>query len=191
MKYLIIVTFCIFSNLVFSQVNGFFGRKNFIDFGVDLQSPILYNFYNQTGGDTPAYVVRNGVLVQKSPFLNYGFNACLSRVISGNIALGLGGGISFFSVAPNFEFSSQYSNKILEVLDIRKMTIMPKFEIAYDDAILPMGVSNQFGFGFNYFSVLEKDYSGTAVTNDSYTSDIINVTKDNYYDYYLNHKPQS
>ena len=183
MKYLIIILFFICSFVSFSQVNGFFGKKNFIDFSIDFHSPLLYNFYNQTSGDTQGYMIKNGTLVQRLPLLNHAFHSTFSRVLTSNFAIGVGGGVSFFSVAPNFDFSSQYSNRILEVLDIRKLTIMPKFEIAYDDAILPMGVSNQFGFGFNYFSVLDKDYSGSVVSNDSYSSDIINVTKHNYYDF--------
>lgn len=169
---ILILTFLILSN-TYSQVNGFFGKKNYLDFGVDLHSPLLYNFYSSLNNSSNNTDLRN---------INYGFHTSLSRVIQNNIAIGMEGALSFFSLAPDiYANGSDYLNPTLDLIKISKTTIMPKVEFAYNDALLPIGVSNQIGLGFNYYKALESDYTGYVTSIENY--DIIDVTKNNYYDF--------
>lgn len=169
---ILILTFLIISN-TYTQVNGFFGKKNYLDFGVDIHSPLLYNFYSSLNNSSNNTELRN---------INFGFHAAYSRVIQNNIALGMEGALSFFSVAPDiYSNGSNYANANLDLIKISKTTIMPKVEFAYNDALLPIGVSNQIGLGFNYYKALESDYTGSVVSYENY--DIIDINKNNYYDF--------
>ena len=172
---ILILTFLILSNS-YSQVNGFFGKKNYIDFGVDFHSPLLYNFYSSLNNSSNNTELRN---------VNYGFHTTYSRVIQNNIALGVEGGLSYFSVSPDiFNLSSNYFHPNLDALGISKLSIMPKFEFAYNDALLPIGVSSQIGIGFNFYKAIDKNYTGTiSYYNDFGNAVISNVSKDNYFDY--------
>lgn len=171
--FLISLTFCI-SLASYSQVNGFFGKKNYVDFGVDLHSPLLYNFYNSLNYSNQANL----------GFLNYGFHVTYSRAIQSNLALGLEGGLSYFSVAPAQTSLGNYYNTSLEPIRISKSSFMPKFEFAYNDALLPIGVSNQIGIGFNYYKALENDYSGSVTIYDDFgSSQKLNVSDDNYFNF--------
>jgi len=169
---LIFCTFCI-SIVSYSQVNGFFGKKNYVDFGVDVHSPLLYNFYNAL----------NSYETELS-FLNYGFHITYSRAVQSNLAIGLEGGMSYFSVAPAQVSSGDYYNSLFESIRISKYSFMPKFEFAYNDALLPIGVSNQVGIGFNYYKALENNYSGSLSNFDDFgVSQPINITDENYFNF--------
>ena len=170
---IILFTFCI-SLVSYSQINGFFGKKNYVDFGVDVHSPLLYNFYNSLNNSNQTNL----------GFLNYGFHITYSRVVQSNLAVGLEGGLSYFSVAPAQVSFGDYYSSSLDPVRISKSSFMPKFEFAYNDALLPIGVSNQIGIGFNYYKALVNGYSGSLTTYDDFgSSQKLNVSDDNYFNF--------
>lgn len=187
MKSLIInlLIFSFLSFFSFSQVNGYFGKKNFLDVNVNLHLPLLYNFNNQLSFSSLGYLNKNGVLEQKMPKINTGFNFSYLRVIQRNIGLGLEMGLSNFRVVPNIGNSDFYTNAVIEMIGVRKFSILPKIEFSYEDALLPIGISNQIGVGVNYFSAVERDYIGSVskYNESSYSSDLVSVSKDNYYNF--------
>ena len=178
---------------LFSQSKGFFGKKNIVEFGVTFQNPLLYNYRISNLGqiETGAFLNENGTLVSGKPKINLGYRFSLGRIIEKNFGFYIESGLSYFSVVPNLNSTSifsqnsitKYSNLYSEMLDIRSFTIMPKIEFANNDALLPLGISNQFGVGFNYYKTLSKEYIGTF----DQTDDLGNITSNNKvskYNYY-------
>lgn len=181
MKFLLfIVSLTLFFN-TFSQVNGYFGKKNFIDFGIDFHMPIVYNFNTQSESYSYNFINKEG----KMPILNTGFHLSYSKVITRNMALGLEGAFSSFNIAPFNENDFYYTDLNSELLGVRKSTIIPKIEFSYSDALLPIGLSNQIGFGFNSYNAVERDYVGSVYYYDEMNNntELIPVTKNNLYDF--------
>ena len=177
--FIVISTTFLFNS--FSQVNGYFGKKNFIDFGIDIHMPIVYNFNTQSESYSYNFINKDG----KMPILNTGFHLSYSKVITRNMALGIEGVFSSFKIAPFNQNDYYYTNLNTELLGVRKSTIIPKIEFSYSDALLPIGLSNQIGFGFNSYNAVERDYSGNVYYYDemNYNTELTPVTKDNLYDF--------
>lgn len=184
---LIIISLFIYCSFQ-AQTTGFFGKKNLIEFGGTVQRPLLYNFY-ATNNLVPL-LVDNGLLVQKVPVVNYGFRLSYGKMIKRNLAIYLESGLNYFSVAPKpyFDYKytlSNYGSIRAEMLDIRSFSVIPKIELTSDDGLLPIGITNQFGFGVNFYKTLEKNYIGVVDSIDNVSGYYIpvNVTENNYYDY--------
>lgn len=179
--------FCSFQ----AQTTGFFGKKNLLEIGGTLQNPMLYNFYAMRNSPKP-YLSKDGVLESRTPKLNYGFRFSYGKMIKRNLAVYLETGLNYFSVVPDpyFDYGtlqteSNYTFEQGEMLDIRSFSIIPKIELTSDDGLLPIGITNQFGVGVNFYKTIKKDYIGSAdsIDHSSGFSFPVNITSDNYYDY--------
>lgn len=198
MKLILSLLFLQFSLISFSQTKGYFGKKNILEFGLSIQNPALYNFNISVGSDyeeSKAYLNKNGTLRSGYPKLNLGYRLSLGRMLERNFGFYIESGLSYFSVVPTLESYSiygssniMYSNLQGEMVDIQSFSIVPKIEFATKDALLPIGVSNQIGFGFNYYKAIAKDYIGTVMGNNydslGYGIEVpIAINQDNYYNF--------
>lgn len=174
-----------------AQTTGFFGKKNLLELGGVIQNPMLYNFYANRNTPNP-YLAKDGQLERRTRKVNCGFRFSYGKMIKRNLAVYLETGLNYFSVVPdpffeigNVQTQSNYSLIKGQMLDIRSFSIIPKIEITSDDGLLPIGISNQFGFGVNFYKTREKDYTGTADYWDSNVGfpSVVAITKDNYYDF--------
>jgi hypothetical protein len=179
-KYILFIFYFSTSLYSYSQATGYFGKKNFVDIGINVHNPFIYNIKNQLD-NTTTYLNKNGELEEKSPLLNFGYAISYNRVITNNLAFGLEWHQSNFNVATFPESSFNYQ---IEMLGIRKTTVIPKIEFSYNNALLPIGVSNQIGFGVSSYTPRERDYIGyTYSLDDNYDFVMTDITKDNYYDF--------
>ena len=183
-------------NFCYTQSKGFFGKNNIIELSLNVQNPSVYNYKISTLSileANAAYIKKNNTLILGHPKINYGLKLSIGRMIERNLGFYLETGLNYFSVVPNqndnslFNFSyneSKYSNLISEMIKIQEISILPKIEISSKDGLLPIGISNQFGFGFKYYKPIERDYLGTVDFNDD-TSSVtgIPISKSNYYKY--------
>jgi hypothetical protein len=174
----------IFSFSILSQSKGYFGKKNIFEFGFTIQNPVLYNFKISSDSYNLALLNKKGALINDFPQLNYGFNMSIGRMLENNFGVIFEGGINQFSVVPNISSASygninKFNTLMAEMIDVKKNCFMPKIEFSSNDALLPMGISNQIGFGINYYKPISKDYIGTVKYGDS----TISVSKNNYYDF--------
>ncbi len=187
MKLIVPIFFLFIHFFSLSQSKGFFGRRNIIEISTTVQSPLLYNYYSAK--NTTAYLAKNGALENKMPLLNYGFRLNIGRMTERDRGIYLESGLNYFSVAPNTTIYSNagiYHHLKAEMLDVRTFSVMPKIEFASADGLLPVGISNQFGIGINYYQTQEKNYLGTVdsleVSNGMTTP--VNITTSNYYDFH-------
>lgn len=184
LTFIFLLIYCSFQ----AQTTGFFGKKNLLEFGGTLQSPLLYNYYASNNLDP--HLSKDGVLIQKIPVLNYGFRFSYGKMIKRNLAIYIESGLNYFSVAPEPYFDYKYTVPLYnhmqaEMLDIRSFSVIPKIELSSDDGLLPIGITNQFGLGVNFYKTLEKNYIGTADSIDNVSGYYIpvNITNNNYYDF--------
>lgn len=182
-KYILFIFYFSTSLFSYSQATGFFGKKNFVDIGINVHNPFIYNIKNQLD-NTRTYLNKDGELEEKSPILSFGYAISYNRVVTNNLAFGLEWQQSNFNIATFPEFSNNYINHKIEMLGVRKTTVLPKIEFSYNNALLPIGVSNQIGFGFSSYAPKERDYIGFINSfDDNYDFINTDITKDNYYDF--------
>lgn len=174
-----------------AQTTGFFGKKNLLEIGGTIQNPMLYNFYASRNYPKP-YIEKDGKLESGTPKINYGFRLSYGKMIKRNLAVYLETGLNYFSVVPDpyFDYGTiqTESNFTLvqgEMLDVRSFSIIPKIELSSADGLLPIGITNQFGLGVNFYKTLEREYIGSADSIDQIVGFPIpvDVTSSNYYDY--------
>lgn len=182
MKFFVTAFLILFSTQTFSQTTGYFGRRNILEFGLTGQSPLLYNFYALNNSSPSAYKNKNNELVKGVPAFSYGFRINIGRVIDRGLGFYLESGMNYFSVVPG-KSNLDVFNFQAQMLDIQSISIMPKIEFASADGLLPIGISNQFGIGVNFYKTLEKNYIGSALINDGSGTNLTTITKENYYDY--------
>lgn len=182
MKFFTTAFLILFFSHSYSQTTGYFGKRNIIEFGITGQSPLLYNFYALTQSNVSAYKNKDGELVSGVPAFSYGFRFNIGRIIEKDFGLYIESGINYFSVVPRMPNTAFYALQS-QMLDIQAMSIMPKLEFSSEDGLLPVGISNQFGFGMNLYKTLTKDYIGSALTDNNGIEEVIPVTSENYYNY--------
>lgn len=183
-------------NFSFSQSKGYFGKKNVLEFSINAQNPMLYNYKitnNSTYEGNTALIKKNNNLISGCPKINYGFRFSYGRMIERNFGLYLESGVNFFSIVPDQNINSilyqnlnnsNYTNLNVEMMKIQEISIIPKIEISSSDGLLPIGISNQFGFGFNYYKPLNQNYLGTVdYSNDTISISNLLVDKNNFYNY--------
>ena len=196
MKPIIIIALLFTTSRILSQSKGYFGKNNIIEISIHAQNPSLYNYKISTfpnidqEGNTP-YIKKNNSLTLGHPKINYGFNLSIGHMLKRNVGIYLESGMSFFSVVADqnavsvFNFNkSKYTNLNAEMIKIQAFSIIPKIEISSKDGLLPIGISNQFGFGLNLYKPIEKEYLGTVdYSGDTLNKTGIPITKNNLYNY--------
>jgi hypothetical protein len=65
-----------------------------------------------------------------------------------------------------------------EMVDVRTTVIMPKFEVATLKALLPMGLSHQFGLGLTFSKAIEKNYMYESMYYDDVTFEYVSATQE-------------
>lgn len=172
MKNILVLVVCILFVLKGnSQSNrGYYNSKFYISLDALVNAPILYNF--RSNSDTYSKYDKN--LNQKADKINYGFRASLGVILKRNFALCLEGGVDFGniylenSIYHQDSISNLYLNVLHEKLDIQTYSIMPKIEFSVKNSLLPLGLSHQFGIGFNRSTLINHDYSSIVTYNSSF-----------------------
>ena len=196
MQKTILIFLLFFSNYSFSQSKGYFGKDNIIEFSINAQNPALYNLKisnNTASQGNTALIKKNNNLIPGYPKINYGFRFSYGRMVQRNFGIYLESGLNFFSVVPDQNINSlfyenlngsNYSNLNVEMMKIEEISIIPKIEISSRDGLLPIGISNQCGFGFNFYKPLNQNYLGTVdFMNDTVTNSNLPIDKNNLYNY--------
>lgn len=195
MKKLYFIVLLLSINYCFTQSKGYFGKNNIIEFSLNVQNPSVYNYKISTFSlleSNSAYIKKNNTLIVGHPKINCGFKLTIGRMLERNLGFYIETGLNNFSVLPNQNDNSlfnnntvsKYSNLNVEMIKIQEFSILPKIEISSKDGLLPIGISNQFGFGFKYYKPQERDYLGTVdYTNDTSYVTAIPISKSNYYNY--------
>jgi hypothetical protein len=142
-------------NLSFGQKKnfGFYGKKFYLQVDGLFSSPIIYNMLNISGfNDVVSYGTNGHNLEEKSNWINYGYRISAGIAVKRNVGVGIELGTDFSKVAPN------YSNVDHEMLSVSTFSIIPKIELANESALLPMGLSHQFGIGMEWSSIQDENY---------------------------------
>lgn len=167
MKFILLtLTFCCGLNYLSAQkYTGFYGKRFFVGFSVLGNNPAIYNFFFGAN----AAKASGSTLVSSTDKFNFGWRASIGYAVKRNFAVGC-------------EFGQYYSSAYLqddhEMLDVRTTSIIPTLEFATSNALLPMGLSHQFGFGISLSSVVDRVYLHGPYYNDvlDYAGQIKNQT---------------
>jgi hypothetical protein len=154
-------------NQVSAQNPGYFGKKNVVDFSLNLQNPTFGNLRIAGRKDATFLALNGSNLVSKKDRLDWGFRFNYSRPLKRNFAIGLEFGYDYFSVQR--ESRREYygnNNYYFENVDVNSLSIMPKFEFSSDGGLLPMGISHQLGFGVRLIKPVDKEY--TVAVSEEY-----------------------
>lgn len=177
MKFLIPTAFSILFCLTLNAQtnNGYYGKKAFIQVQTLMNYPLFSNgFTDNSGYGNYGYVVSGNNLVVKKDNLNVGYRVTAGYSIKRNISLLFEFGQDFSSInAPDiittFDNLFNYSEiRYLrhEMLDLSTTVFMPIIEFGSPNALLPMGLSHQLGFGIANTKVIEKDYAYKEATDE-------------------------
>lgn len=171
MKISILLFFFISTFSAISQnTKGFMGARFFTTIESVTNSPIIYN-------------LRKKKYSKSADLFNYGYRLALGYISERNVAFCFETGIDYSSIyIPSNQSlglsSESYSLKI-QAMEVRTFTYMPKIEFTVKKGLLPMGLSQQIGFGFGNSKIVKRNYSVEKMfPNQSY--DIENVKKTLY-----------
>jgi hypothetical protein len=174
----------------YSQSNkGYYNSKFYISLDALMNAPILYNF--RSSSDVYSKCDEN--LNQKGDKFNFGFRACLGVILKRNFAFCLEGGIDFSNVYSEKSIYHEDSisgqnlnlNVIHENLDIQTFSVMPKIEFSVKNSLLPLGLSHQFGIGFNRSKLVNNDYASLVTYQSSLDNSYVLIDDFNkkYFDF--------
>jgi len=172
------------------KTKGFYNAKYLVSAEMIGHIPFIYNSYKRED-DFSKY---DRDLKKKKDNFNYGFRISAGKVISKKFIVSLEGGIDFSNVYLSMSGSNlplpdySTSKMILPALSVQTFSFMPKFEFASKKALMPLGFSNQFGFGFSLSHVVNKNYAARATVYndqiDEYTIDVNpSYMAKHFYDY--------
>jgi hypothetical protein len=171
-----------------SQSNkGYYNSKFYISLDVLMNAPILYNFRSSSD----IYSKYDENLNQKGDKFNHGFRASVGVILKRNFALCLEGGIDYSNVYLEKSIYHQDSttgqnlNLIHQNLDIQTFSVMPKIEFSVKNSLLPLGLSHQFGIGFNRSKLVNHDYSSLVTYQSSFDNSYVLIDDFNkkYFDF--------
>ena len=167
MKYRILICLSLLTvQTVLGQNSGYFGKKNVVDFAVNLQNPSFSNLRIFANKENTLLDLEGDFLTSSTDRLDWGFRFNYSRTLKRNFAIGVEFGYDYFSAQRKFrqsQFSSDYY--YFQKIDVNSMSIMPKIEFTTSGGLLPMGISHQIGFGVRIMKPVDKDYT-VANAND-------------------------
>ncbi len=162
------------------NTQGFFGKKNFAELTISANNPLIYNFfaldpYNRF------YKNDGGTLVEKKQQLNTFFHLNVGRVLDNNFSFLIEASKNSIYTAPQNDYGIFVSNFYAEAFQINKTSFVPKLEFTYGDGLLPVGLYNQIGIGFNFYKPENQNYLGYYY--DDLTSSQVVLDNKTYYNY--------
>jgi hypothetical protein len=175
--FLIVFTFISLEG--WSQNNGFIGKKNFIAIDLRAYTPIVHGLRTKNQIN---FKTRGSDYANKKNLVDYGFNFSIGRVLSRNVGVILQYARSNFDfiltgdyrspIVSNDTYEHAYRVVKANFFEARSVGIMPILELNNSSGLLPLGLSHQFGIGFNKSYFVEKDYhlryedfeDGTGIT---------------------------
>lgn len=173
----------LFLSLSFSEIraqkdNSYFGKKFILQPEIHLNYP----FFNNLTFSNIAYGSKNNKLVEKKDPFNFGYRLNVGYVVKRHFAVLLEFGQDYSSIYPvNNQslyydvdgYTYYYDQVNHEMVDVITTVIMPKFEFATKNALLPMGLSHQLGLGLTFSNAQEKNYTYESVYYDDLTYDYV------------------
>lgn len=149
----------VFIHHVNAQNPGYFGKKNVVDFSINVQNPMFSNLRARWNDNVKFWGLNGSNLSPKNDRIDWGFRFDYSRTLKRNFAIGIEFGYDYFSVQRHYrrDLNSNY-NYYFESINASSMCIMPKLEFSSPGGLLPMGISHQIGFGVRVVKPVEKAY---------------------------------
>lgn len=180
-NYLFLAAAVCLSGIVFSQEKGFYGKKTFIELGVQGQLPVFYNLVAEKG-----YVEKSGTLNRSYSLIDYGFKAGLGIILRENLGLVLEYNHRFYQINPlrGGELNRQYidSGETLRTdyiypqvafLKLRERMIMPKMVLSTDMGRIPAGLTHEIGIGYSLIGLTGSDKFVTYTETNGITAEDI------------------
>lgn len=163
-KSIIISVVVILSSLsTYSQNNGYYGKKNFVEVITVSHTPILTNIF----GHKLRYKTNENSEddVQIRNWVNGGIHMSIGRCFSPGRILSFEYGIdvwkqnarTFYRYADDIDEPYIWGTASEPYIMVASRFI-PKIEFSSEQNLLPMGLTHQVGVGFTSLRILEKDY---------------------------------
>ena len=164
-----------------AQEKGFYGKKTFIEFGLQGQIPVFQNLVAEKG-----YVEKNGTLNKSYNLVDYGFKASLGTIITENVGLALEYNHRFYQVNPlsggelnrqftdsNGVFHTEYIYPQVAFLNIQERMIMPKLIFSSDFGRIPAGLTHEIGVGYSLIGLTKADFQVAYAETSGVTAESI------------------
>lgn len=169
----------VFINNVNAQNPGYFGKKNVVDFSVNLQNPLFSNLRSRTDDNTRFLGLDGSNLRSVNDRFDWGFRFNYSRPLKRSFAIGVEFGYDYFSVQRHYkQDQNNYYYYYFQKIDVNSMSIMPKLEFSSAGGLLPMGISHQVGIGVRLIKPVDKEYNVGITDNyqsQTYASTVIPI----------------
>jgi len=156
-------------NFTFSQNNGYFGKKNYIEVNGIGNIPIFSNMFDSY--DLYSYKIQGNSLVDRKDYFNQGLLISVGRTLGRNLSLSFEYGQSYASIKTPGEMGDWYEDEYIqfrhELIDIQTKSFIPKIEFTRQGGLLPIGFNHQLGFGYTNTSIIEKDYKLVVTSSET------------------------
>lgn len=145
------------SSLGYSQNNGYYGKKGYIEFLSTHNFPIIYNLLSSND----VLKVENGQLVDRKQWYSPGFRVVLGVVGKKSSGVSFEYGIDFYRMAGPQVVKTDEGTPIVyhESIPIRTNRFMIKIEMGNKNNLSPMGIIHQLGFGVSSTKIKQQNYS--------------------------------
>lgn len=161
-RYLLVLVVFICCNSVFSQQNGYYGRKLFLEIDGQGQFPVLQTIFGENFG----YRIKGNTLHKSVNFVDVAFRASVNYTFSKRFALGFEFSQRYYQLNPqsipeitrdyrneNGDLISEYIPAKVPYFDINESVFMPRVLYSINDAQIPCGFASEWGIGYALVNV--------------------------------------
>ena len=180
-KYLFLLVAVCLSGKALAQEKGFYGKKTFIEFGVQGQLPVFQNIVAEKG-----YVEKNGELHKSYNLIDYGFKASLGAILTENFGVALEYNHRLYQVNPlrgeelnrqyvdsSGTFRTEYISPQVAFLNIQERMILPKILFSTNFGRIPAGLTHELGIGYSLIGLTKAPYSVAYTETNGVTAESI------------------
>ena len=146
---------------------GFYGKKAYIELSSRSFSPLLYNLYTYESGQKT--LASGKILSREDYWFNSGGTFSVGYAHTTRFGISMELGYSQFRLNKNFVEDYFYNFARHESVKIHSFQILPRFEFAGQDGLLPNGLVHQVGIGLTINKPAELDYLLIIDSNFPYT----------------------
>lgn len=188
----LIIAFVAFnSHVSLSQNLGFMGKKNIVDLGILANGPFITNNLGEI--EYNRYHKNSGQVKKSRDILDLAYQINYTRCLNNNISFGLGFGYQNVDVGLYYDAVVEYYDTSfqdhfgyqanVEHLDFKYSYIIPRLEIRNKNNIFGVGITHQFGLGWGFSSLRDKEYHMDFYNYNHPNDGIFADLRSNFYDY--------
>ncbi len=161
-KWKVLFVFFLTVNNLFSQQNGYYGRKLFLEIDGQGQFPVLQTLF----GEDKGFVIRKDKLKNTVNWVDVAFRASVSYTFTKRFAFGFEYSQRFYQFNPQSQHEiardyrniygdlvSEYLPAKVPLFGLNESVFMPRMLFSLNDAQIPCGFASEWGIGYALVNV--------------------------------------